>query len=577
MKKFVLLLIIACFFKANAQDFTTVFEKSDGFETATYEQTIAFYKLLAATYPEISIQEMGITDSGEPLHLVIFNSDKSFDFTTLPQSKKNKVLINNGIHPGEPDGVDASMLLLRDIVQNESLKKELKNVIICIIPIYNIGGSLNRNSTSRVNQNGPVSYGFRGNARNFDLNRDFIKNDTKNAQAFSKIFQLVNPDIFIDTHVSNGADYQYVLTHLFTQHNKLGGDLGPYLETKMKPEIEKDLATKDWIITPYVNVFNNVPEKGFSQFFDSPRYSTGYSTLFNSLGFMVETHMLKPYKIRVEGTYELLLTAIHFLQKNGNEITGLRNQAIANMVSKKTYPIAWEIDSTKTTTINFKGYEGTFKQSEVTKLQRLQYDRSKPFTKSVTYYNNFKPKKEISIPNSYIIPKGWWNIIELLKNNNIDMYPIKNDTIITVESYKISSYKSYKEPFEGHFMHYDTSVNAFAEKKQFRKGDYIIPTNQNGLRYLIETLEPEAKDSFFNWNFFDIELETKEGFSPYVFEELAFEILQENPELKASFEKRQQEDTAFAKNWYAQLYYIYENSEYFEKVGLKYPIHRIVN
>ncbi len=576
MKKFVLLLVIACVFKANAQNFTTVFEKSNGFETATYEQTIAFYTLLAATYPEISIQEMGITDSGEPLHLVVYNSGKTVDFNTINQSQKNTILINNGIHPGEPDGVDASMLLLRNIVQNESLKKQLNNVIICIIPMYNIGGSLNRNSTSRVNQNGPVSYGFRGNARNFDLNRDFIKNDTKNAQAFSKIFQLVNPDIFIDTHVSNGADYQYVLTHLFTQHNKLGGDLGHYLETKMKPEIEKDLAAKNWIITPYVNVFNNVPDKGFSQFFDSSRYSTGYSTLFNTLGFMVETHMLKPYKIRVEGTYELLLTAIDFLQKNGDEITALRNQAVANLVRKKTYPIKWEIDSTKTTTLNFKGYEGTFKQSEVTKLQRLQYDRSKPFTKPVTYYNNFKPKKEISIPKSYIVPKGWWNIIELFKNNNIEMYPIKNDTIIDVESYKISSYKSYNEPFEGHFMHYDTNVSALVEKKQFRKGDFIIPTNQNGFRYLIETLEPEATDSFFNWNFFDIELQTKEGFSPYVFEDLALKILQENPELKVSFEKRQREDTAFAKNWYAQLYYIYENSTYFEKVALKYPIHRIL-
>ncbi len=576
MKKFVFFLFVATIFNANAQDFTTVFEKSNGLETSTYAETIDFYKQLAATYPEISMQEMGKTDSGEPLHLVIFNSDKVFDFKSLHQSKKNTILINNGIHPGEPDGVDASQLLVREIVQNKTLKKQFENVIICIIPIYNIGGSLNRNSTSRVNQNGPVSYGFRGNARNYDLNRDFIKNNTKNAQSFSEIFQLVNPDIFIDTHVSNGADYQYVLTHLFTQHNKLGGDLGTYLETKMKSEIEKDLASKDWIITPYVNVFNDIPEKGFSQFFDSPRYSTGYSTLFNSLGFMIETHMLKPYKIRVEGTYELLLTAVSFLQKNGEEITKLRNQAIPNLLSQKTYPIQWEIDSTKTTTLNFKGFEGIFKQSEVTKLQRLQYDQSKPFTKPVIYYNNFKAVKEITIPKAYIIPQGWWNVIALLKNNDIQMYSIENDTIIDAESYKISSYKSYRKPFEGHFTHYDTKVNAFAEKKQFRKGDYYIPTNQNGLRYLLETLEPEAEDSFFNWNFFDTELQTKEGFSPYVFEDLALEILQKNPELKTNFEKRQQEDAAFAKNWYAQLYYIYENSKYFEKVQLKYPIYRIM-
>ena len=71
--------------------------------------------------------------------------------------------------------------------------------------------ALNRNSTTRTNQNGPESYGFRGNARNYDLNRDFIKSDTKNAKTFAQIFHLVQPDVFIDNHVSNGADYQYIL------------------------------------------------------------------------------------------------------------------------------------------------------------------------------------------------------------------------------------------------------------------------------------------------------------------------------------------------------------------------------
>ena len=185
-----------------------------------------------------------------------------------------------------------------------------ENIVICIIPIYNVGGSLNRNSTSRVNQNGPKSYGFRGNARNFDLNRDFIKNDTKNAQSFAEIFHYINPDIFIDNHVSNGADYQYSLTHLFTQHNKLGGELGDFLNNKMIPDLVKSLENKNLIITPYVNVFNQVPDMGFSQFLDSPRYSTGYTTLFNSLGFMVETHMLKPYDQRVKGTHEILFSTL---------------------------------------------------------------------------------------------------------------------------------------------------------------------------------------------------------------------------------------------------------------------------
>ena len=225
-------------------DFTTKFELSKGTESATYPETIAYYKNLARAYPEISLIEMGSTDSGYPLHLVVFNSSKEFEFDKL--SDKNVILINNAIHTGEPDGVDASMMLLRDIAQDQRNMAKFENIVLAVIPIYNIGGALNRNSTSRANQNGPKEYGFRGNARNFDLNRDFIKADTKNTKAFAQIFHLLNPDIFIDNHVSNGADYQYGITHLFTQHNKLGNELGEFIENKIRPGLEASLVKKKY-------------------------------------------------------------------------------------------------------------------------------------------------------------------------------------------------------------------------------------------------------------------------------------------------------------------------------------------
>ena len=556
------------------QDYKTVFETSEGKETATYEQTIDFYRILSENYPEISLREIGMTDSGKPLHLVVYNSDKNFDFDKIT---KSTILINNGIHPGEPDGIDASMLLLRDIVQNKNLKKKFTDIVICIIPIYNVGGSLNRNRTSRVNQNGPESYGFRGNARNYDLNRDFIKNDTRNSQTFSEIFHKIDPDIFIDNHVSNGADYQYTLTHLYTQHNKLGGALGNFLTQKMAPEIQKDVIDQGFLITPYVNVFNQLPEKGFSQFFDTPRYSTGYTTLFNTLGVMVETHMLKTYKDRVYATYGFMLATLRFLQINGKEIKKMRNQAANSVYSNKKYPILWEIDSAKHSTLNFKGYKGRFETSKVTGLSRLKYDSTEPTTKQIKYYNFFKPSKEITIPKAYIISKSWWRIINLLRLNNIEFHAFKNDTTITVESYRIENYNTVKKPLEGHYLHSDTELIKSTIERSFNKGDYYIPLKQNGTKYLMETLEPEAIDSFFNWNFFDIILQQKEGFSPYVFEDLAVEILNENSDLKLDFERKKEKDINFANNWYAQLDYIYKHSKYYEKAHLQYPIYRVLN
>ena len=261
------LLLFACESQKEREtsDYETPFESSKGEETATYQETIDFYIKLAKEFPEINIQTIGETDSGLPLHLVTYNLDADFNFKKI-QENKTVLLINNGIHPGESDGIDATLLLYRDLALKKIPSPE--NTVIATIPVYNVGGALNRNSTTRANQNGPKSYGFRGNAQNYDLNRDFIKSDTKNARTFVNIFHLVKPDIFIDNHVSNGADYQYTLTHLFTQHNKLGNDIGAYLQNELMPKLEQNLFENKWDITPYVNVYNSVPEKGFTQFMD---------------------------------------------------------------------------------------------------------------------------------------------------------------------------------------------------------------------------------------------------------------------------------------------------------------------
>ena len=573
---FTFLVLISCNKSSKEKiDFTTLFETSKGTETPEYEAVIEYYKKLSEEYSQISLFSFGQTDSGEPLHLVVYNREGIYNVDEIKKSPKNRILINNGIHPGESDGIDASMMLMRDLVQNDSLKSTYENSIICVIPVYNVGGSLNRNSHTRANQNGPLAYGFRGNARNFDLNRDFIKQDTKNAAAFAEIFHAVNPDVFVDNHVSNGADYQYALTHLFTQHNKLGGSLGAFLQNEMRPQIEASLQEKGIIITPYVNVWGNTPEAGFSQFFDSPRYSTGYTTLFNTLGLMVETHMLKPYKIRVEQTYELLFSTFDFAEKNSKKIKDLRAKATEKILAKKKYPIQFTVDKENYRTLNFKGYEGEMMDSKVTNGQRLFYDKNKPFDKEVNYYDEFTATKEITIPHAYILPKGWHDIIERLNNNKIEYSKLEKDTVISVTVNHIKDYETRNSPYEGHYLHYNTSIVASVEDINFKKGDLYIPTSQNGVRYLLETLEAEATDSFFNWNFFDTILQQKEGYSAYVFEDVAEKLLTENRALKKEFEEKLTADKEFAKNPRAQLDFIYKNSPNYEKAHLRLPVFKI--
>jgi len=344
----------------------------------------------------------------------------------------------------------------------------------------------------------------------------------------------------------------------------------------MMTALTKGLQRKKIEMTPYVNVWNGTPDKGFQQFYESPRFATGYTALFNTIGFVVETHMLKKYAARVKATYEFMLETIVYADANSAAIKAARLANEKQYAAGKTYPIKWVIDSSKVSKLPFLGYEGSYKKSEATTGNRLFYDRSKPFKKDIPYMDHYKPVKEIVIPNAYVIPQGFWPVIDLLKANKVESKRLEKDTIIEVESYHIADYKTATNAYEGHYPHRETKISVAIEKVSFRKGDYLFPTNQKGIRYLIETLEPEAVDSFFNWNFFDTMLQQKEGYSDYVFEDLAAQLLLKNPELKAALELKKSEDIKFAANPEAQLDWIYKHSAHYEKAHLQYPVHRII-
>lgn len=572
MRKGILLVIlISVFYNAEAQPCR--FEKTNGLESATYFEAIDWYKNLDNKSTRVLVKEMGMSDAGYPLHLVMVCNDGKFDAVQWHKQNKAVILINNGIHPGEPDGIDASMMLVRDIVYNKV--KLPDNVVVAFIPVYNIGGCLNRNSYSRANQNGPLEYGFRGNAQNLDLNRDFTKNDSKESKAFAQIFHLLDPDILIDNHVSDGADYQHTMTLLTTQYDKLGAGLGGWLKNNFEPQLYKGMTEKNWDMTPYVNFETETPDKGMDMFYDPPRYSSGYAALFQTIGFVPETHMLKPFKDRVLSTYALSLTVIEKASVNAVELIAQRKKARIEVAKEKSFPFKWTVDTTKFSFITFKGYEQGFKPSDATGLNRMYYDRSKPFTKQVKFFNVFNASGFIEAPAAYIIPQGWYGVIDLLKLNNVQMQQFKNDTLIDVDAYHIDDYKAFPKPYEKHHKNFAVKVTAINQKIRFLKGDHIIWLNQPANRYLVNMLEPIGDDSFFSWNFFDAILQQKEGYSDYRWDDLAAEVLKKDPALKAKLEEKKKTDEKFAANSTAQLDFIYKNSPYYEPGHNRYPVYRL--
>ena len=574
MRKFLYSFLLACPFLVHGQSLTTPFERSNGKQTATYAECIAFYQQLDKLSPLLSIREMGMSDAGYPYHVVLYSNDGVADPVQWHQKQKVVILINNGIHPGEPDGVDASMMLLRDLVTKKIHIPD--NIALAVIPLYNIGGALNRGSFSRVNQDGPESYGFRGNAQNLDLNRDFTKSDSRDARSFARIFHWINPEIQVDNHVSDGADYQYTMTLLASQWNKLGGELGTFLHEVFQPALFASMEKKGWPMTPYVNFEQGNPKRGWEAFYDPPRYSSGYATLFHTIAFMPETHMLKPFRDRVHSTYALMETMIEQSSQHAADLLEKRRRDIAADLKNTQFALNWTVDTSKYDQISFKGYEADRKTSEVTGMSRSYYDHSRPFERPVHFFNYFSADVFATVPKAYIIPQGWHEVTDLLELNGVHMRRLAKDTTITVEIYHIVDYKAASRAYEKHHMNSGVKLSTGQGSIRFLKGDFVIPTDQPARRFLVEMLEPTGEDSYFAWNFFDAILQQKEGYSAYRWEDVAAAWLKEHPELREKLDEKKRTDSVFNRSARAQLDFVYKNSPYYEPEHMRYPVYRVL-
>ena len=577
MKLFTCIFLFTLIFAAAVVNSQVIDHKYPQNRSFTVDEVTEAYRLLQKKHPKLcALQEIGISDIGRPIHLFVISEDGNFNADAARKKGKLVLFVNNGIHAGEPPGVDASVKFAEDVLSQQKYKKLLDDVVICIIPFYNVDGGLNRSCCSRTNQNGPEEYGFRGNAQNRDLNRDFIKTDTRNTEAFVAAFQGWLPDVFIDTHDTNGSDFQYVMTLITSQLDKQNRYLADYQRKSYLPKLYEDMKKRNFEMIPYVNFRGNSPESGIVDFMETPRYSTGYSTLFGSLGFVTETLKYKAFPKRVEATYAFLLSSLELMSSEKSAIKTARKKALDDISSKQVFEIAWQLDTANLDSIEFKGYETEYRDSEFgIGAKQLTYNQEKPYTKTIPYYKRFIPSITVQKPSAYIIPQSWQEVIKRLKMNNVVLSRLERDTMISVEMYYIENYETVKTPYEGHYQHYNVSVRKTYMPVKFHKGDYIAETNQIANRYLVETLEPQGTDSYFAWNFFDGILQQKEWFSPFSFEPMALDLLKNNSFIKEAFERKKQEDPEFAKDHWGQLYFIYKMSPYYENTHNRYPVGRV--
>lgn len=540
-----------------------------------YSELLQSCELLDKQCSEIEILKVGDTDAGMPLHLLIYDSEKMFKPVLLEKRTKPVLFVLNGIHPGEPDGIDASIEWIEMFISDKSYTNLLKQITLVFIPVYNVDGMLERGCCSRANQNGPTEYGFRGNGRNLDLNRDFMKTDSRNAITLVRILHQWNPDVFIDTHVSNGADYPYTMTILSSLPARQVRSVREFNELKFTPELYENMKKSGFPSVPYMYTLRETPDSGIVAFDDSPRYSSGYMSLFQTISVLSETHMLKPYEQRVAATKSFLDNVFRITVKFKSEILKRRLEAVQLVKNEKYVPISFKTDYSRFSELSFSRYKAEYKNVDFGSGERLAYNREVQDSVKIRYYQSVYCTDSIKKPVAYVIPYAWNEICNFLEYRGIQCVKLERDTVLKVAADYITDYRTTSYPYEGHYLHYNIKTRTVELTRKFKRGDVLVYTGSSSDRYLVNSLEARALDSFFAWGYFDSVLQQKEHYSAYVFEDTATKLFQNDKSLREDFERKFRSDSLFAKDRSLQLDYVYKRSQYYENTAYLYPVMRI--
>ncbi|MBX2976477.1 MAG: M14 family metallopeptidase [Ignavibacteriaceae bacterium] len=562
-----------------SKEWETLFEKSSFLSSPSYSETMDYFKRLENHSPLARMISIGKSPQGRDIYSIIVSKEKYFTPIEAKKSGKPIILITCGIHSGEIEGKDAGMLLLREILVTKEKENYLDNAILLFVPIFSVDGHERSSRYNRINQNGPTEMGWRTTAQNLNLNRDWVKADAPEMQALLKFFNEWLPDFFIDSHTTNGADYQYTITYGIEKFRTLYGGLSKEVTTSFIPYMEKRMNESGFLIAPYVGFKDGVLEKGIVDWASPPRFSNGYAAYQNRMGLLVETHMLKPFKERVFSTKAMFEIVLEYVNKNASKLVALNKEAdemsIKNFtVDKEFFPISLK-GTDESEPFIFKGIKFIKDSSEISGTTRITYT-DEPFDLEIPFYNKTQVIDSVRVPKKYIIPKEWGLIVDRLKLHGVKVEKFNNSEEIKVTRYKFKDVKFQQNPYEGRHL-VNADYDSFSETIRVNQGDYFVSTNQRAIRIITTALEPKSSDSFLRWGFMNSIFERKEYFEGYVMEKLAPKMIEENPELKIEFEKKLETDEQFRKNPYARLSFFYERSPYYDKNLNLYPIMIVEN
>ena len=559
-------------------DWRTPAEKSGFTTTPDYQDTLTYLERIAKAAPgKIRLERFGTTAQNRPMMLVVASGKGLFTPEAARAAHVPVVLVQAGIHSGEIEGKDAGLELLRDFAVTGKLPHLLDGAVLVFIPVYNIDGHEKSSPYNRINQNGPQEMGARGQAQYLNLNRDYVKADAPETRAWLKLWQHWRPDFLIDVHTTDGADYQYDLTWYLEDPHKLFAAVSDWQQQAMA-QVVPAYEARGHLASIYLDFKDGRdPLKGIANFGSGPRFSTGYAALQNRPALLIETHMLKPYAVRVQATYDLVSLLLDYAGRHGAELMKANAEADRATVVRAGDPAA-EVPLTfkpdpGAADFTLKGYAYTLTHSNISGADWIQYDPTTPKTYVIPNWNGLLPDISVAPPAAYVVPAQWQDVIARLDAHELRYSRLTCSVKLHGTGYQIDAPVWSAQPFEGHHMLESFKATHVAREDLLPAGSVIVPLDQPAANVAIALLEPEAPDSMLLWGYLDAIFEAKEFGEPRVVENLARDMLQKSPDLAAEFAKKLKDDPAFAASPSRRLEFFFDRSPWFavQDVG-RYPV-----
>ncbi|MBI4750012.1 MAG: M14 family metallopeptidase [Acidobacteria bacterium] len=566
---------------ASPQNLLTHCERTNYDQSGRYGEVFRYALRMKKHSPFFKSWSFGKSGQDRDLMVYCVSEDKAFKPDLARKSDKLVVLIQNGIHPGEISGKDASFMLIRDILVSKKYAHWLENLTLLFIPVFNVDGHERLSPFSRINQNGPREMGFRANAQRYNLNRDYIKADTPEMRAWLKLWNTWLPDFFMDNHVTDGLDHQYDVTICMPTEQEIWPTVGDWTKNQFLPSVMQGMEADGHIIGYYYEPMDRLDlSEGVEGGPNQARYSNGYVATHHRPGLLVETHSLKTHRTQTWAHYDLMVNTLEYLSSHASELKQAVQAADAGMAALgSTYQPSNKlfmagITSDESEHVLLKGIASSIEEGEISGAPYVVYG-TEPVDIPSQFYNKITTVAAPSVPLGYIVPPQWRQIIDLLRLHGVETKVLNQPVSDVFESYIFSNASWAPQPFEGRLL-VDFSAQLTMEKRVMPRGSVFVPMNQRAARVAMNLLEPEACDSAVKWGFFNPIFEQKEDFEAYVMEPIAQRLCELDPELHAEFEARLEEDEAFAADPKARLNFFYKRSGYLEPDMNQYPVVRVI-